>query len=141
METKGGTVLQWDHEFRIKHRIYKDAKRSQESISQARKGFRCAVRKAKREYWRKQAENCTTDNVVFRLMKWTKPKTSQEPHSLKMSSGKWISDPSKIAEHLQDNLLARFNAECDLTYLEADQRESVLWNTVLTIEEVVGKTG
>ena len=77
---------------------------------------------------------------MFTLMKWAKPKMSQEPPPLKTSTGEWISDPSKRAEYLQEILLARFNAEQDLTHWEADQRESIPWNTTLTIEEVIKYT-
>ncbi|KAI0991015.1 hypothetical protein K3495_g17172, partial [Podosphaera aphanis] len=91
------------------------------SAAEARKDFRHAVKKAKRDYWRKQVEDATTDAQVFKVMRWAKPRAGQIAPPLKVSEDKWLTDPLERAESLRDSLLTRYNAAQDLDTWETGQ--------------------
>ena len=113
---------------------------SPEASTQARKSFRAAVKVAKKEHWRKQAESATSYAQVFKVMRWAKPKVCREPPSLKFAADRCISDPLERAESLRDTLIARFNAVHDLPRWEGGQRESIPWNHTQSLDDVTACT-
>ncbi len=136
----GNSAPWWNEECKLKHREYKEARGRQENAMQARKVFKHAVKAAKRDYWRRQVENATTDAQVFKVMQWAKPKTGRDPPPLKVAEDTWISDPLERAEALRDTLLTRFDATRDLPTWESEQPESIPWDSSLSLEDVTAST-
>ena len=120
----------------MKYREFKDSRNSPEGSTQARKSFRATVKTAKKEHWRKQVESATSQAQVFKVMRWAKPKVCHEPPPLKVAVDRWISDPHERAESLRDTSMARFNPAHGIPMWECGQRESILWNHTLSLDDV-----
>lgn len=137
---RGRTAPWWNEECRLKYSAFIEARKSSTPAAEARKDFRHAVKRAKRDYWRKQVENATTDAQVFKVMRWAKPRAGQNAPPLKGSGDKWLTDPLERAESLRDSLMTRFNAAQDLDTWETGQNASIPWNTSLTLDDVTANT-
>ena len=137
---RGSTAPWWNEDCKLKHREYHEARSCPDSEAEVRKKFKHAVRAAKRDHWRKQVENATTDSQVFKLMQWTKPKIGRDPPPLKIAEDTWTSDPLKRAEALRDSLLTKFDAAHDLPTWESEQTESIPWNATISLEDVTTST-
>ena len=136
----GKTGPWWNDECRIKWQDYKAARENPDLVRQARKSFRAVVRKAKREYWKRQVEAVTTDAQVFKLMRWAKPRPAAEPPPLQIEENRWLSDPRERASALRDILLARFSSENDIPTWENGQEVRIPWDTEISLEDVTNAT-
>lgn len=93
------------------------------------------VRKAKREYWKRQVETVTNDAQVFKLMMWTKPRPAAEL-PLQIDKNQWLFNRRERASALRDILLARFSGENDISIWENGQEERIPWDTELSLDDV-----
>ena len=134
--TRGRTAPWWNEKCKIKYHELRCARDSPELAAKAKKRFRAAVREAKREHWRKLVENVTTDEQIFKVMRWAKPRLYQEPPPMKVGDDRWVSDPLERAESLRPTLMARFNAADDLQTWEDEQPESIPWDRTLLLDYV-----
>ena len=126
----------WNEECKTTQREYKHCRAYPALAVHARRGFRATVKAAKREYWRRKFENTTTDAQVFKLMQWAKPKSCRKPSPLKVAEDKWLSDPLERVESLRDTLMARFDADKDLSIWELDQPERIPWDNKISLSDV-----
>lgn len=105
-----------------------------------RKDLRATGKRAKGENWRKHVEKATIDTAVFKLMKWTKHEANLDPPSPGVNEALWLTEPRERAENVQDKAMSRFIASHDLSSRDADQIETIPWNTSLSLEEVIRRT-
>lgn len=136
----GRTGPWWTDECRTEWQEYKAARDNPDLAKEARKSFRAVVRKAKREYWKRQVDAVTTDAQVFKLMRWAKPRPAAEPPPLQIDENRWLSDPRERASALRDILLARFSGENDISIWENGQEERIPWDTELSLDDMTSAT-
>ena len=81
-------------------------------------------------------EDATTGVEIFKAMRWVKPKLCQGPPPLMVGEDRRVSDPLERTENLRDILMASFNAAHDLSSWEDELPESILWDRILSLDDV-----
>ncbi|POS87283.1 hypothetical protein EPUL_000774 [Erysiphe pulchra] len=104
--------IYWALDSALKAVDYQDAINESERTSRAKK-FIITVASAKREYWKKKAEDMKTTQETFKLMRWASPRQASITPPLR-HQGRFVSDQAERARILRDSLLARFSASDDL---------------------------
>lgn len=112
------------------------------NLRESRKNFRTVVNSAEHEYWKKQIYAATTEAQVYKLVRWTKLRSSRDPSPLQIGPEQRLCDPLERALALRDALFARNNAANDIETCHTCAEVSISWNTDLNLEEVtVAKIG
>ena len=127
-----------------KNRYHVAMESSSEEIRNARKKFYTAVRKAKREYWRRRIDNVKDEKDMYTIISWHTqgPKFKSPPLT---HEGKIYGTTESKAELLRREILQRFDARDDLEedpLAEANDidKESIPWDTTVSLEEVEANT-
>jgi ribonuclease HI len=107
----------------------------------AKREYLGAVRKAKRDYWRKVIDEAKSDQAIYKIVGWHKLEGRTRAPPL-IHDGRQYEDTEEKAEKLRELILERFTDEDDLNadplqdWSQEERHKEICWDTYATEEEV-----
>jgi hypothetical protein len=104
---KSKPALWWTQECKNAYKTYLASRQLSDILTPEKKDLLTAVRRAKREYWRRNIDNANDDAALYKVIGWHKQASSLQAPPLAVI-GRLVEDTTEKAEVLREEILDRF---------------------------------